>query len=310
MGNSNGSELPSTSCDCTDERTHGNAAQCLSRLYLSEHLSDINIVFSKDRSVRLPAHKFVLRMRSKKFRDLLSTGQNTIDIISVEPEIMKVLLRFIYSDDPEINSSNVLPCWHAAKLFALCGLVQKCNNFLENTIDVINVWQHNSHAISYGIKPLEEKCLSFILENAANVLFTPGFLELSLASLLNILMQDELAADEVEVFKAAMKWAEHQCETKKRSKTGRNMRDQLKEAMFEIRFATIPIPEIIGVVTPSGILTKDERLMLLEYIAKPDTEPPPEIKKFCKRKRTGVPITTDRRRHDSSEIEDEEIENE
>jgi hypothetical protein len=175
---------------------------------------------------------------------------------------------------------------------------------------VTNVCRVYIHAISYGIKPLEEKCLSFIMENAANVLFTPGFLELSLATLLNVLKQDELAADEVDVFKAAMKWAEHHCETNKRSKTGENMRDQLKEAKFEIRFATIPIPELVDVVAPTGILTKDERLMLLEYIAKPEKEPPPQIEKFCKSKRTGVPITTDHRRHDSSEFEDEENENE
>jgi hypothetical protein len=78
---------------CLSYRTLGNAAQCLSDLCLQEHLSDIKILFTNDKSVKLPAHNFVLKMRSKVFRDSLPPGQTTIHISNVEPEVMKVVLR-------------------------------------------------------------------------------------------------------------------------------------------------------------------------------------------------------------------------
>jgi hypothetical protein len=124
------------------------------------------------------------------------------------------------------------------------------------------------------------------MENASSVLCSQGFMELSHATLLNILKRDELASDEIDVFKAAVKWAEHNCE----SKSGQNMRDQLGEALFEIRFPNIPIEDFARVVTPSGILTNEEIVMLYQFNATKGLTP---LGKFRQEKRSGAPITVD-----------------
>ncbi|XP_060606522.1 BTB/POZ domain-containing protein 6-B-like [Ruditapes philippinarum] len=282
------SDLETESSVDRDWRESRTVAQCVSHLCFSEHLSDISFTFDDDKSVKLPAHKFVLSMRSDVFEAMfygyLAEGGETVFIKDVKPDVMKTILRFVYTDKPEIDGKNVLPCLYAAKKYNLSGLVKQCSNFLQNNIDENNVCQIIEHAIFYQMNPLQERCLAFIIENASSVLCSQGFMELSHATLLNILKRDELASDEIDVFKAAVKWAEHNCE----SKSGQNMRDQLGEALFEIRFPNIPIEDFARVVTPSGILTKEELLTLYEFNATKGSTP---LGNFRQGERPGTLIT-------------------
>ncbi|XP_060605365.1 BTB/POZ domain-containing protein 19-like [Ruditapes philippinarum] len=294
---SNNNEERSQDTALRDDKT---AAKCLSHLYLSKEFSDIDLIFENDSSTIFPAHKVVLSMRSKVFADELNSsyGPITVLLIGVKPEIMQVVLRFIYTDNTELSSNIVISCLYAAKGFHLHGLEQKCWDFLEKTIDANNVCLRYNDAITYKLKHLEETCLSFIIANATNVLFTPGFLELPQASLLNVLKQAEMAADELDIFKAAMKWAEKNCETNSIPITGENMRNQLDEALFEIRFATIPIQELVNVVAPSEILTKEEMTILYRFHA--IKKQAALEKNFCKLERTRGPIIIDLGQYDIS----------
>jgi hypothetical protein len=195
--------------------------------------------------------------------------------------------RFVYSDDPQIDGNNVLPCLYAAKKYQLSGLVKLCSDFLENNVDVNNVCHINEQATIYQMKTLQDKCIAFIMKNATSVLCSPGVLEFSHATLLNVLKRDELACDEMYVFKAARRWAEHNCEVNSKSKTGQNIRDQLGEALFEIRFPIMPIEEFARVVTPSGILTNDEIVMLYQFNA---TKGSSLLGKFRQQQRLGAKI--------------------
>ncbi|XP_060600064.1 BTB/POZ domain-containing protein 6-B-like [Ruditapes philippinarum] len=282
------SNLDNRSSFDRDWRESRTVAQCVSHLYFSEHLSDISFTFSDDKSVKLPAHKFVLSLRSDVFEAMfygsLAKGDETVLIKDVKPDVMKTILRFVYTDKPKIDGNNVLPCLYAAQKYNLSGLVKQCSDFLQNNIDENNVCQIIEHAIIYQMFPLQEKCISFIMDNASSVLSAPGFIELSHATLLNILKRDELASEEIDVFTAAMKWAEHNSE----SKSGQNMRDQLGEALFQIRFPNIPIEDFARVVTPSGILTKEELLTLYQFNATKGSTP---LGKFRQEKRPGASIT-------------------
>jgi hypothetical protein len=175
---------------------------------------------------------------------------------------------------------------YAAKKYNLSGLVKQCSDFLQNNIDEDNVCQIIEDAIFYQMNPLQERCLLFIMDNASEVLSAPGFIELSHATLLNILKRDELASEEIDVFKAAVKWAEHNCE----SKSGQKMRDQLGEALYQIRFPNIPIEDFERVVTPSGILTKKEIVVLYQFNA---TKRSTLLGKFRQEKRPRAPVTVD-----------------
>jgi hypothetical protein len=133
------------------------------------------------------------------------------------------------------------------------------------------------------------------MPNATGVLSSPGFIELSHTTLLNIFKSDEFASDEIDIFKAAMKWAEHNCE----SRSGQNMRDQLGEALFQIRFPNIPIEEFAQVVTPSGILTNEEIVMLYQFNATKGLTP---LGKFRQEKRSEAPITVDMNKYNQQHM--------
>ena len=140
------------------------------------------------------------------------------------------------------------------------------------------------------MKSLQNKCLEYIIKNATIVLSSPGFLKLSHATFLSLLGKDELAAGEIEIFQAAVKWAKHQCETRQMPIDGQNMRMQLGEALFQIRFPVMPIEEFARVVDSSGILTKEELLMMYQYNANKGST---SAGRFRKQERLGAPVTVD-----------------
>ncbi|XP_060606527.1 BTB/POZ domain-containing protein 3-like isoform X2 [Ruditapes philippinarum] len=269
------------------------ASQCLSHLCLSEYLSDISFTFKDNHKIKLPAHKFLLSMRSEVFEAMfygsLAEKGETVLIEDIKPEVMKTMLRFVYTDNPEINGENALPCLYAAKKYNLPGLINQCSNYLEkNYIDIDNVCLVHEQAVIYEMKPLQKKCFAYILDNAPSVFSSPGFLELSKATLLDILKDDELAGDEIEIFQAAIRWAKDKSKHNNKSKDGQTLRNQLGEALFQIRFPIIPIEEFAQNVTSSAILTKDELLMIYQYNATKDST---SLGKFCARERSGALIT-------------------
>jgi hypothetical protein len=186
---------------------------------------------------------------------------------------------------------NVYPCLYTAEKYHLPGLVEKCSEFLGNSLDVNNVCQVNEEAIMYKLKPLQERCLSFIIDNAEDVFASPGFLEISFASLMNVIKREELLCNEVDVFKAAVRWATHNRDNKSNPTVEHNLRDQLGEALFQIRFPIMPIEDFAKIVHPANILTKEELLNLYPYIATEGSLPSSHVDNFIKDKRSGVQVT-------------------
>ncbi|XP_045185878.2 BTB/POZ domain-containing protein 6-B-like [Mercenaria mercenaria] len=285
------SPMEDTDMDWRETKT---AEQCLSHLCLSEHLSDICFVFKSHKDVKLPAHKFVLSMRSPVFEAMfygtLAEGGSTISIEDIEPETTKDLLRFVYSDKPQLDGSNVLRCLYAAKKYALTGLVKQCSSFLESNIDPSNVCSIHEQAVFYEIKPLQEKCFDYILENASDVFSAEGFSSISHSTLLNVLKHDELSEDEVNIFKAALNWSKHNCKAKNISPDANNLRECLGDALYEIRFPIMPIEEFAMVVTPTGILTSEEQVQVYQYNATKGSTP---LENFVHRERTNMFVTID-----------------
>ncbi|XP_045184616.2 BTB/POZ domain-containing protein 2-like [Mercenaria mercenaria] len=268
-------------------RDKKTAEQCLSHLCLSERLSDIRFTFSDDKQVVFPAHKFVLSMRSAVFEAMfygsLAEKGDTVLIEDVDPEAMEVILRFIYSDKPKIDGRNVLRCLYAAKKYALMGLVQQCSSFLERNIDTSNVCSIHEHAVFYDMNSLQTKCFDYILNNATEVLKSPGFLKVSHSTLFNLLKSDELSEDEVDVFKAALHWSKNNCEDNNQPTDALKLRKCLGNALFAIRFPIMPIEKFAMAVATTGILTSEELIMLYQFNATNGSSP---LVKFINRERS------------------------
>lgn len=62
-------------------------------------------------------------------------------------------------------------------------------------------------AVTFGLEPLQKRCIAFIETHSQEALRTRGFLELSATALLPVLRSDKLCVDEAELVQAARSWA-------------------------------------------------------------------------------------------------------
>ena len=66
-----------------------------------------------------------------------------------------------------------------------------------------------------GERELEEKCLSLIDESATETIKSEAFSRISSKTIEKIVKRDTLDVDELQVFKACVKWAEVECHRQK-----------------------------------------------------------------------------------------------
>lgn len=288
-----------------DWREEKTASQCLEHLYLSERLADVTFTFASQPLVKLPAHKFVLSMRSNVFEAMfygsMAENSDTIRFDDIDPEVMKLLLRYVYTDETSLDGDRVLHCLYAAKKYNLGGLVKLCSNYLKNKIDYGNVCTIHEQAVFFAMNELQMQCFDYIQENAQPVLASPDFENLSQQTLLRLLSSNDFGIAEEEIFKSAMRWAKHHCSMDGIEATAENMRASLGDTLYQIRFPLLDIGFFATSVTPAGILRSEEQIMLYQYLA---TKGSTELNKFIKEERRGkllVIDTTQFSEHDINE---------
>lgn len=72
---------------------------CLSNICLTENLSDVHFIFPGDFSIRIPAHKMILAVRSPVFKTMfyetpLQNDEN-IEIPDIYPAVFQSMLRYV-----------------------------------------------------------------------------------------------------------------------------------------------------------------------------------------------------------------------
>ncbi|XP_075853833.1 BTB/POZ domain-containing protein 19 isoform X3 [Microcebus murinus] len=82
-----------------------------------------------------------------------------------------------------------------------------CLEFVVKVLDVELVCEALQVAVTFGLGPLQERCIAFIEAHSQEALRTRGFLELSAPALLPLLRSDKLCVDEAELVWAARSWA-------------------------------------------------------------------------------------------------------
>ena len=110
-----------------------------------------------------------------------------------------------------------------------------------------------------------------------DALKSPDFLTIPPSTLLDFLQinvnktekgktpQGILIAD-IELFKSCNTWAEAECLRQEKEPSGENKRKVLGEALFCIRFPDMLQADIVSIVTPTGILTIEQRVHLFENV--------------------------------------------
>ncbi|XP_032733483.1 BTB/POZ domain-containing protein 19 isoform X1 [Lontra canadensis] len=221
---------------------HGEAAPfstALRSLLNNPQYSDVCFVVGQERQ-EVFAHRCLLACRCNFFQRLLGPklGPGTpspVVLSSVPADAFLAVLEFLYANSVRLHRHSVLEVLTAAVEYGLEELRELCLEFVAKVLDVelvcealqvgvagpacrwASAWRAalltrqpsfcSQVAVTFGLGPLQERCIAFIETHTQEALRTRGFLELSAPALLPLLRSDKLCVDEAELVLAARSWA-------------------------------------------------------------------------------------------------------
>ncbi|KAL3846926.1 hypothetical protein ACJMK2_017867 [Sinanodonta woodiana] len=248
---------------------HGKTSHARN-MYMFEHQIGTDIKFVvEEGNKEIKAHKFILISRSPVLAEMFSSPESSailqIDLPNVHGDILKVFLRYLYSDETVFTSSNVQPVLVLAKMYNVESLIKECSKWIKRTISIGTVLKILEHAYEVKEHDLLETCLHFIFKHARQILQSPKFESISPECLELLLKPDDLAVDESVVYEAAMRWAEKQCRIQNIDVTDTNKREVLGKRLHLIRFPIMDQRFFATKVSSSQILNEKEKIEIFRY---------------------------------------------
>ncbi|KAF7644009.1 hypothetical protein LDENG_00229520 [Lucifuga dentata] len=188
----------------------------------------------------------------------LAEEESAIHIPDVEPAAFLILLKYMYSDEIDLEADTVLATLYAAKKYIVPALAKACVNFLETSLEAKNACVLLSQSRLFEEPELTQRCWEVIDAQAELALRSEGFCEIDLQTLEIILRRETLNTKEVVVFEAVMNWATAECKRQGLGPTTRNKRDVLGKALFLVRVPSMTLEEFANGAAQSDILTLEE----------------------------------------------------
>ncbi|XP_023410422.1 BTB/POZ domain-containing protein 19 isoform X2 [Loxodonta africana] len=216
---------------------HGEAepfSTALRSLINNPQYSDVRFVVGQEQR-EVFAHRCLLACRCNFFQRLLGmepgSGVPSPVVLSTVPaEAFLAVLEFLYTNSVKLHYHSVSPMsrglggksWGYKRweefMHHVCAEGQGKLPFALQppNLQVLEVLtaaveygleELREVGVTFGLGPLQERCMTFIEAHSQEVLRTRGFLELSAAALLPLLRSDKLCVDEAELIRAARSWA-------------------------------------------------------------------------------------------------------
>lgn len=123
-------------------------------------------------------HKCILTAKSSVFdamfnHDMTEHRDKVIKITDISARIMKLMLRFVYSQDTSIlqnlSYNDVLYLLEAANKYNIVPLTLACQKRMGSLLNIENVMDTLDVAEKYDAQLLENSCINFIVMNCANL---------------------------------------------------------------------------------------------------------------------------------------------
>ncbi|XP_060727657.1 BTB/POZ domain-containing protein 6-A [Tachysurus vachellii] len=243
--------------------THTNLRDRNAAMFNNEHMADVHfVVGSPGATQKVPAHKYVLAVGSSVFSAMfygdLAEGDHEIQIPDVEPAAFLILLKYLYSDEIELEAETVVGTLYAAKKYLVSALVSACVSFLDSRLEASNAFALLSHSRALDESELAQSCWRVIDAQAELALRSEGFLQLDTGTLESVLRRDSLNAKESAVLQAALTWAEAECQRHGMCPTAANKRAVLGEALHLLRLPAMTLAEFANGVAQFDFLTPEE----------------------------------------------------
>ncbi|XP_076018457.1 kelch-like protein 40a [Genypterus blacodes] len=185
-----------------------------------------------------PCHRLVLAASSPFFKamflsDLEESKRREIVLKDVEPGIMGLILRYLYTSDIDLTEQNVQDIFMVANMYQIPSIFSVCVTYLQEKLVLGNSFAIFRLGILLDCPRLIVPAREFICERYQVIVRDQDFLLLGPSELASIITSDALNVEREEVvFESVMDWVKHD-ET--------NRTKDLAELLHCVRFRLIPL---------------------------------------------------------------------
>lgn len=164
---------------------------------------DVNI---KLRDGEIQAHRIVLVLGADWFKARLSekwdSESNVITCDVHSGDVTKSMIEFLYTSEVEISVKNIEDIYQIADYYSVKDLLQKCINFMKQSISIKNSLKILKIAHTNEIASIKAQCLQFVDIHIEELLrpATEEFLDIPFELLINIISRDSLCLNEELLF--------------------------------------------------------------------------------------------------------------
>ena len=184
-----------------------------------------------------PCHRLVLAASSPFFKamflsELEEGKKRTVELKDVEPGVMSMILRYLYTSDISLTEQNVQDIFMVANMYQIPSIFSVCVSYLQEKLVLGNCLAIFRLGLLLDCARLALAARDFICDRYQVIVRDQDFLQLGPAELAAIITSDALNVDREEVvFESLMEWVGH-------DKAGR-FKD-LPELLHCVRFRLIP----------------------------------------------------------------------
>jgi len=170
-------------------------------MFNNELLSDVKFVAGSlnsesGRREVISAHKFVLSISSPVFLAMfhgnMAETSNFIELPVCDYESLLEFFRYLYSDEVKLSGTNVLQVLYLANKYMVPSLADKCTEYLQNSLDVANVFSVLPLAQKCEKEELVEHCWDVIDKNTEDIVRSDEFTELDKCLVENVVQRESL----------------------------------------------------------------------------------------------------------------------
>jgi len=194
-----------------------------------------------------------------------SKDQLEVEIKDTSAEAFASLLKCVYTDETEVDSTNIADLIKVGKKYQIEKLQILCADFMEADVNINNCLE--LFTIAPDLLGDEEFGLEFIRENTEEIIEGEAFLNLPKHRLMTLIKDDRLSVDELPLFNALVRWAKNEAKKQERKDDADTLKAILKDFMPLIRFPTMDVSEIAGHVATSGLLEQNQLLDLFKFVS-------------------------------------------
>jgi len=165
--------------------------------------------------------------------------------------------RFLYTSSVDLDPESVLFVDYAAQKYVIKGLEEKCLSFLVNNMSADNVCTTLEHAAKFDRKELVEECMKIVNGNAKSVFKSESFLSVS-HKIIELIVEHNSTSTTSDIYEACKTWAEGQVEQQEGDVGCEKIRDILGGIISKIRFNEMTYEDFVDYVVKERILSSDE----------------------------------------------------